>query len=395
VEAKNREWVILRGASSIDDAFSKASEVGDAVIATQFRNGFFALMHKPKEQDCKAPDGCEFRACTKGERVGKNAVYEVLKVFLNGNHKTSIKCEETNEIAFNELKDHVNGMSTSELEQFIRDAEMAKTKGRKTPIYHACLTWKSWCTEELKMMKKSEQIVVSVSDVVHKWPQAFKDFVPQLEGIFLCPETREIKRITLEKALDDGLYADDLWCFIGLSNAGKTTLCTALGAYIADDHDFTKMVVTDVLDPLGITSRNGLIARMGAFVFSDLDLTSCKDTKLSHQEKKRFMKVFDTCGFKARQHPVTLPRFIPRLLSLNPGISDGLPAYEDWFVKQQLVGAAALAKEDKEALKKLSEDEMAATTHIIIWKVTQDMRKIQPAVVTDKQRWLSNRKSKR
>ena len=93
--------------------------------------------------------------------------------------------------------------------------------------------------------------------------------------------------------------------------------------------------------------------------------------QLSIEEKKGFFKVDENAQYKARYGDALMPKYVPRLLSLNPGKHRGELLWDDWFMRQNLPGCAALVRRDLESIKEFDENQIAALRHLIIWRVPE------------------------
>jgi hypothetical protein len=270
------------------------------------------------------------------------------------------------------LKDY----SPAEGELFITEAEKAKAVSKRhpgspmTPLQDAAMMWKTRVIQYLKRLEKCQRLVKRYDDTSYKWPSSFLPTVPQLMCYHYSVEAKDIKDLTLHDLLEDKknpLLLKNTTIVIGKSDCGKSEVTEAMGAYLTHRHGFTSLYVADALDPLGTLTQNGSIKDMGAFVFGDPDLESCKNEPLSEEEKKRFFRVDKVTTFKARQVTAELPKWRPRFISVNPGSdAKGEVQWDRWFIKQGLPGPAALARKDIHAIRKMSENEIATLKNITI-----------------------------
>ena len=398
-EGKGKDWLVMTGATSIDAGYDQAMTFADAAISAKFTNGIFVLFHKDKDKYLAAPEGYQFRMASVAQRVSANMLYDTVKMFLSVERKACIKIVEQDEISFSAFKEHLHGMSTDEIHTLIAECEMAAKprKGPKKelePLQHACITWKAHAKEHMNILRRAGNSIVFIETVVYKYPSSFLDHVPSLKCIYFHLQSKSIRSLTLKECLDQGLYLDDTLVFSGDTDAGKTELCTSLGAWLAHEYRFSQIEVTTALDHLGMMTKNGSIQKIGAFVWSDPDLTSCKDCKLSFQEKKKFFKVNNAADFKSRQHIATLPELVPRLLSINTGLNeDGTQDHGKWFDAEGLPGPAALAREKLEDILALDQDNLATVTHIKLFKIESKVYDPNNTELSRRDMYFRNRRS--
>ena len=382
---KGRQWVGIAGAESTQAAFDHGKSLGEAAAAASFHNGVFAIFYKEnKEAYVSAPAGCTFVAPYKGKQSAEK-LYETLKQFIDaadGLRNFVIEEQQLENNPYRELLAHIKDFTTEQLQDFITEAEKAqkmekKKTGMQTPLQEAANLWKGRLNQYAKTMQKSQRLVKGVDETSFKWPASFLVSVPDLKGYFYNIHTKKFCEITLRELVegrDRPIILQNTTCLIGDSGSGKTEVTEAIGAYVAKQWRFDYIYVADALDPLGVLTQNGKVQEIGAFVFSDIDLESCKNEPLTAEEKKRFFRVEKATTFRSRQATAELPRWRPRFISMNPGTNaDGTVEWDRWFKKEKLPGPAALARKDLTSINKMSQNDIASLKNLTIFRIEANL----------------------
>ena len=145
--------------ASMQDLFSKASEIGDACISAQFYNGNFVIICKNKQDHKDVPEGCKYFAISPNQRCSMNKTYDILKQFLEAPHIATIECKEPVEINWTDLEKHLRELTADEIKKMRQDAKQPHDKGKAhlgtNPILTAIWTFRVDVKEFEELQRKT------------------------------------------------------------------------------------------------------------------------------------------------------------------------------------------------------------------------------------------------
>jgi hypothetical protein len=131
------------------------------------------------------------------------------------------------------------------------------------------------------------------------------------------------------------------------------------------------VVNTKALDPLGLMTRSGDIARVGAFVFSDTPLRTLMNEVLDCEAVKALLDIREVCALPARYHQAILPAGHARLFSANSGVDNGGNVdHGAYFAAYGQPALANMARKDLARVLAMSDDERATCRRVIIFTPT-------------------------
>ena len=103
----------------------------------------------------------------------------------------------------------------------------------------------------------------------------------------------------------------------------------------------------------------------------DFEMTSRLNQRLTIEEAKALFGMTDATHLPARYHQVIIPRFVPKVFSVNSGPKgvDDEPQHGHWFAEQGLQGLARLVANDTDGLTRLSDHEKGCARRVIVFVV--------------------------
>ena len=100
-------------------------------------------------------------------------------------------------------------------------------------------------------------------------------------------------------------------------------------------------------------------------------LEAYKDRMLQDEEIKGLCKVDEDANFMAPHAVATLPKFIPRIFTMNTGGTAKDPDWGEWFEVHEMTKAAALANMKEKELQNMSSNDVAKVRHIVFFRCTK------------------------
>ena len=202
-----------------------------------------------------------------------------------------------------------------------------------------------------------------MNDSQPKYPDNFPQ-VLDIEGWGFCPSTKAFVRTTFRNYTDSGLSRQRSAFLVGSAGLGKSTLQRALGRYWAEGYQKSIYVYTGSLDPLGLASKAGSLGRSGAFLFADCEFESLQHTRLTQDQVKSLLLVYETGHVPAWHHRALLPAGVPRCFSCNLG-EKADPG--GWFSEQGQDALACVARQDLPKLLELGDSALALARRVLIF----------------------------
>ena len=160
---------------------------------------------------------------------------------------------------------------------------------------------------------------------------------------------------------------------VGDGGCGKSQLTHALARKFCRHYGCQHYPFAKALDPLGNATRGGRLGSSGAYVFSDVELESRLDKRLSEEDQKNLFTVFEPSQVPARYHTAGFVQNVPKLFSVNTGrmADTGSSAvnWRAWFDFQGVPALGALCENDETSLRKLGGQGTALARRCLVMKV--------------------------
>ena len=288
------------------------------------------------------------------------------------------------EFNMKQLHEYFSAFTREQFNLFVGDAKLRRTAMYETSLDKAVLTVHPELKSYVSDMNEATSTIQKVEGDAHEYE--FKDFLPSaysLKGSFWDNVTNTIG----EQSLDDWLskdtrhnYLATTLIMVGVSGVGKSELANVMARELSRKHGFTKFVSCKLLDSIGRLTLAGHTDHVGAFHFTDFELRTKLDrTPLSQEEVKGLLGPTEAGGFECRYHPAILPKYRPRIWTVNSGGDKNKVDFEDWFRKQQHTEALqALCRKDGDWLLKANAHDQAVARRAFIVHVTDLLFAVLP-----------------
>jgi len=373
ITGRGREWVVMKGGASLEDAYEAASNLGDGVIAARFEEGVHTLIHREsaaRDFPVAVPEGFQLVAFPAHGRLSKTARQSLIKLFLDSELIGSMM-RITSTLTFREVVEKLPLGDPHKMLEIVANARHAKKQGKHDELKNAIVSMATEIKQYAKLMRGNLKIK-HISTVQIIYPERFPDWVPDLEGYYWDSDRKVFVTVTLKDVVDgrETLYMEFMIVLVGLSKGGKSTLATGIAQRLAKAHQYENIIFTKgTLAPFGLMTKAGTMATVGGFVFSDCILEAYRKKPLNSEEKKGFMKVDEDCSFAAPHGDAVMPQYVPRILAINSGGTDAEPDYGFWFDREKMPVSAAVARKQSEKLQNMSSEDTAFARHLIIFRI--------------------------
>jgi hypothetical protein len=275
-------------------------------------------------------------------------------------------------LEFDELLDQLEDVTWRTYLAMRANARRAKKMGTMTPVQASLLTYPSELDQYISAREKMLSIMVP-STIGARFPTDFGDRCLGLVGVMWSARHRRLEYCNLDHFVNTRMHKLRAAYFIGESEIGKSALQGALGKLFCIRTGSPFYILSKGLDALGLATRSGELARAGAICLHDFELHSDREVTLSSEEVKGIGSVYEQATFRARYHPAILPKYVPRLMSVNAGVhADGSIDWGAWFTRNNARALGDLAREDTDSLSRLDDDMQAIVRRPVIFKIPRD-----------------------
>jgi hypothetical protein len=286
-------------------------------------------------------------------------------------------------LEFDELLDQLENVTWRTYLAMKANARRAKRMGTMTPVQASLLTYPSELDQYIAAREKMLSIMVP-SSVGARFPVDFGDGCLGLVGVMWSSRHRRLEYCTLDQFVNTRLHKLRAAFFVGESEIGKSALQGALGKLFCIRTGSSFYILSKGLDALGLATRSGELVRAGAICLHDFELHSDREVALSIEEVKGLGSVYEQATFRARYHPAILPKYVPRLMSVNAGMhADGTVDWGSWFSRNNIRALAYLAREDVGGLSRLDDDMQAIVRRPVIFKIPHNGLNISEELFKD------------
>jgi hypothetical protein len=255
--------------------------------------------------------------------------------------------------------------------------------GTMTTVQASLLTYPSELDQYISAKEKMLSIMVP-SSVGLKFPTDFGDACLGLVGVMWSARHRRLEYCTLDQFVNTRMHKLRAAFLVGESEIGKSALQGALGKLFCIRTGSSFYILSKGLDALGLATRSGELARAGAICLHDFELHSDREIPLSGEEVKGLGSVYEQATFRARYHPAILPKYVPRLMSVNAGLhADGSVDWGMWFTHNNARALGHLAREDVGSLSRMDDNMQAIARRPVIFKIPRDALRVTEALFKD------------
>jgi hypothetical protein len=291
------------------------------------------------------------------------------------------------EYTMRQLYEHFRSFTREQFNAFVGDAKLHKAAKSASPLDVAVLTVQAELRTYVSDMTEATSTLLKVDG--DKNCYVFTDFLPdacELKGRIWDDIAGKI----LEQSVDDWLckngsfnYLHTKLVLVGASGVGKSEFATVLARELSRKHGFGKFCSVKLLDTVGRLTLAGLTDDLGAFVFSDFELRTKLDrSPLTVEQLKGLLGPTETGGYDCRYHAAVLPKYRPRIWTINSGLDgEGARDFENWFDSQMNASAlAALSRGDTAWLRKASAHDRAVARRACVVHITDPLFDTLPAL---------------
>ena len=207
-------------------------------------------------------------------------------------------------------------------------------------------------------------------------PRSFGDgSVEQIPGIEWDEDTQTIKELVFKDYMMTSLHKRKTAFLVGAAGCGKTTLHKSVAQVFCARTGLARFFCGKALDPIGIMTKHGETAGMSCFMWSDVDMKSCNNVRLDTESVKNILAVDDEASsYPARYHVAVLPRFKPRIFSVNTSLyPDGSVNHGFWFDCNGMDYVGMLARREQSAILAAGDEAISFVRRAIIFFPTREL----------------------
>ena len=319
-QTKSRDWVALHAVSkSLEETVAAAKSISPHFIAAQMHDGIFAIVKKNATVRTVAPEGFDTRSVTTAKKTTVQAAASAIRHFMNDSEKfiTSLRHEVKQEgyiFTFDECIDAMEDCKNTEgCDKITAAASRArKMKHQEEPdkraFYEGLLCQKAEIMRYFTHKSEAGLYVLRMADdetwnICGKtWVDAC-DAAKQLKGKMWDPISKTFMNPTFDMWMNTKLHRNTAALLTGATGAGKSQVEHMCAKTFCKRYDFVQyLFMKGSLDPCGVLTRAGEMAKCGMYCFSDFDCTSLMNSSLSCEELKSLFDVVEGGSFKARYH---------------------------------------------------------------------------------------------
>ena len=310
-----------------------------------------------------------------GQLVVKKALLTILQMTetASGKFTMSLKqCKDDGTFSFEQVQDILRGTTRAQLNAMMANAKiatkekMANKLQRSLLIVHAEI--KTWVDDYEKALEMSCPTVAAVSPS-QEFPYDFPADVTKKVGWHWDATTKDFVDITLTDYVNTTIYQEKTLLVIGDAGGGKSNLLHAVGRRFGRHFAKDRYLYAKSLDPCGVLTKSGEMHGYGMFIFTDCDLVSLQNSRLSEEHVKGLFRVYEPAHYMARYGQAILPPGIPRGFAVNYGENeDGTIDYADWAKQQHhCESLIPLINKDRVALRKLANKHIALARSCVVF----------------------------
>ena len=376
----------------------KNAKCTTGLIVSEFANGVWALVFKHKAFEIPGKWPVHALAIS---RVNASVVWSMLLRFAKGHRFSNIQKKDlTVDSAgvgiplYEEAMEMLKDTTATEFGPLRANARRGQKMRCATPLQNGILCYGKELEAELRANEESNAMIYSVKK---PGPHFLDDFVKKkvlsLPGVHceMSGSGMRILHTTFRDAISQPspgkplLYLQKTCIFVGVPGTGKSELVHGFARECCKRNGQDFYSLSQSMCPLGIMTKNGKCAQLGAICFEDFEMRTRGGTHMiTHEEAKGILYVKARGHYQAFYHQAILPEWIPRLWSVNYGADDkGNLQKSEWFEKNRLPGCKALADCDEKALRCLDGHGQAEARRAVIFFVDESLFDEQHQAATD------------
>lgn len=295
-----------------------------------------------------------------------------------------------------ELLDELSKHKPEDIEDLIADAKLAVHCKEATPFQVSLNVLQIYARDWMTFRAKLGQTIRAADDGPVYPNGVNKANINQLKFFNITP-AKKLEELTLDEVFNkrqaqdideiELCYQKSIW-FLAGSGQGKTQLSRALARRECIRQGLaTYFDGKGNFDGFGLLTKEGHMANFAAFVLGDFTFTYGQRERLDMESIKAIIRTGEQAEHRARYYNGKWPAERVRLFSLNATDLDT----GGRFLDNGLLGLAALAHYDQEAIDKLSDDQYAIARACVICVVPDKLMLVNVASQPDDERMIRAR----
>ena len=260
---------------------------------------------------------------------------------------------------------------------FKANAKGAAKRGTATALQTSCLLMKEEINDYVDMLSKASSMCkprVAVEPGVKEWHE-YPESVRQMVGISVDERTLELTEHTAAEYTDTRLHKKKTAWLVHKSGHGKSMLQGAWGRLFCRRYNADQYISGKSLDPMGIMTKHGEMENKGALMLADLNMKSLMNQRLTVEEEKGLLQVYEAAHLPGRYHQAIIPAGMPRTISVNLGnrvdvLGNTVPDPGYYFDYEGMPALAAMARRDAEALRNCTDNDIAVAHRCVVFVVS-------------------------
>jgi hypothetical protein len=209
----------------------------------------------------------------------------------------------------------------------------------------------------------------------------YADTTPEcraLQGRRWIPEALAFKTMTLHEHQTTLERKASSLLIAGPAQLGKSTLLHTLAKAACIGRGLDMYGWCKAIDPLGLLTKSGLMAKFAAVCVTDFDMVSCLNTALSPEDMKSLFDVREGGSCPARYHRVEWQKKVPKFFAVN--YNSAAPASEhDWMARNGCDWMRLAIRGDVAGMTRQSFDVQAMAARVTIFALPAGTMLITPA----------------
>lgn len=226
----------------------------------------------------------------------------------------------------------------------------------------------------LSMASAMCQPRVAMEPGVKEWHE-YPEGVRQMVGTSVDERTLEFTKHTAVEFTDTCLHKKKTAWLVHKSGRGKSMMQGAWGRMFCRRYEADQYISGKSLDLMGIMTKHGEMDSKGALMLADLNMKSLMNQRLTVEEEKGLLQVYEAAHLPGRYHQAIIPAGMPRTISVNLGMlpDSQVPDPGYYFETEGMPALAAMARGDLEEFRKCSDNDIAVARRCVVFVVPEGL----------------------
>ena len=218
---------------------------------------------------------------------------------------------------------------------------------------------------------------VAVEPGVKEWHEC-PESIRQMVGVSIDEKTLAFTKHTAVEYTDTKLHKKKTAWLVHKSGHGKSMLQGAWGRLFCRRYKADQYISGKSLDPMGVMTKHGEMESKGALMLADLNMKSLMNQRLTVEEEKGLLQVYEAAHLPGRYHQAIIPAGMPRAISVNLGKvvneqGQAVPDPGHYFFYEGMPALAAMARGDAEALRACDDNDIAVARRCVVFVVPEEL----------------------